>query len=77
LAWYLAGARSYQHACGSVGTSVLVPAWFLLSAFSILLGAEINAELERQTRHDTTAGASKPSGTRSASAADTLGDSVL
>ncbi len=77
LAWYVAGASSYQHAYGSVGTIVLVLAWFLVSAFSILLGAEVNAELERQTRRDTTVGEVKPSGSRGANAADTLGDSVL
>jgi membrane protein len=51
-------------------------AWFLLSAFSVLLGAEVNAELERQTRKDTTVGAEKPAGERGATASDTLGESV-
>ena len=77
LAWYVAGSRSYQHAYGSVGTIVLVLAWFLVSAFAVLLGAEINAELERQTRKDTTVGREKPAGERGATAADTVGDSAL
>jgi membrane protein len=55
---------------------VLVLAWFLLSAFSVVLGAEINAELERQTRRDTTVGNEKPIGERGASAADDLGGSL-
>jgi membrane protein len=55
---------------------VLALAWFLLSAFSVLLGAEVNAELERQTRKDTTVGAEKPAGERGATASDTLGESV-
>ena len=55
LAWYVAGSDRYQRAYGSVGVVVLVLAWFLVSAFSILLGAEVNAELERQTDEDTTA----------------------
>jgi membrane protein len=76
LAWYVAGSRNYQLAYGSVGTTVLVLAWFLLSAFSVLLGAEINAELERQTREDTTVGSIKPLGARGANAADTLGDTA-
>jgi membrane protein len=76
LAWYVAATPNFQQAYGSVGTIVLVLAWFLLSAFSILLGAEINAELERQTRRDTTIGREKPSGARGANAADTLGDSA-
>jgi hypothetical protein len=66
----LPGARPY----GSVGIVVLVLAWFLVSAFSVLLGAEVNAELERQTRQDTTVGDDKPAGARGAVVADTMGD---
>jgi membrane protein len=75
LAWYVPGSRSFHQAYGAVGVVVLVLAWFLLSAFSVLLGAEVNGELERQTRKDTTAGAEKPAGARGAVVADTLGDS--
>jgi len=39
----------------------------------VLLGAEINCELERQTREDTTIGQDRPLGYRDAYAADTLG----
>jgi membrane protein len=74
LAWYVAGSRRYHQAYGSVGIVVLVLAWFLVSAFSVLLGAEVNAELERQTRQDTTVGDDKPAGARGAIVADTLGD---
>jgi len=76
LAWYVAGSHRYHQAYGSVGMIVLALAWFLLSAFSVLLGAEVNAELERQTRKDTTVGAEKPAGERGATASDTLGESV-
>ncbi len=74
LAWYVASSRSYHQAYGAVGVIVLVLAWYLLSAFSVLLGAEVNAELERQTRRDTTVGPDKPAGQRGASVADTLGE---
>jgi membrane protein len=37
LAWYVAGSRRYHLAYGSIGIVVLVLAWFLLSAFSVLL----------------------------------------
>ncbi|MGI9030876.1 MAG: hypothetical protein ACR2HP_12970 [Ilumatobacteraceae bacterium] len=40
----------------------------------VISGAELNAELERQTREDTTTGASEPMGRRGAYAADTLGE---
>jgi len=74
--WYVAGSARYHQAYGSVAAFVLVLAWFLLSAFSVVLGAEINAELERQTRRDTTVGNEKPIGERGASAADDLGGSL-
>jgi membrane protein len=39
----------------------------------ILLGAEIDAEMEHQTVHDTTSGDGKPMGARGAKVADTVG----
>jgi membrane protein len=47
-----------------------------LSSFFVVLGAEINAEIERQTKQDTTEGAEAQSGRRGAYAADTLGPSA-
>ena len=76
LAWYVAGSRHLHQSFGSVGIIVLVLAWFLLSAFSVLLGAEVNAELERQTREDTTVGSTNPPGSRGATVADTVGNSA-
>ena len=52
---------------------VLLMLWFWLSAFVVLLGAEINGEMERQTRRDTTVGEPRPLGERGAFVADTLG----
>ena len=45
----------------------------LVSAIVILLGAEIDAEMEHQTARDTTEGAPKPMGARGARVGDTLG----
>ncbi|MGM1052693.1 MAG: YihY/virulence factor BrkB family protein [Pseudomonadota bacterium] len=59
---------------GSLGAVVVLMMWFWLSAFAVLLGAEINSEMERQTRHDTTTGEPRPLGERGAFAADTLGE---
>ena len=57
-----------------VGAATWSSVWYLLSAFAVLIGAELNAELERQTRVDTTVGSDKPIGQRGASAADTVGE---
>ena len=44
--------------------------WLFISAFAILLGAELNAELELQTERDTTTSESKPKDERRAYVAD-------
>ncbi len=72
----IGGTTLYQHMYGAVGTVLLVLVWFLLTAYVVLLGAEINGELERQTRRDTTAGPARPLGRRGARAADTVGGST-
>jgi membrane protein len=51
--------------------------WFYLTSFVILLGAEINAELEHQTKKDTTKGPDRPMGQRGAKMADTLGAAAV
>lgn len=45
--------------------------WLMLTAFIVLLGAEINADVERQTLTDTTVGPTEPFGQRGANPADT------
>ena len=47
--------------------------WIWLSVVVILIGAELNAEMEHQTARDTTTGAPKPLGARGARMADTVG----
>jgi membrane protein len=51
---YVANAGNYDATYGSLGAIVVVMMWLYISAFAIMLGAEWNAEAERQTRHDTT-----------------------
>jgi membrane protein len=53
---------------------IILLLWLFLSAFSVLLGAELDAEMERQTARDTTTGPPRPMGERGAEVADTLGD---
>jgi membrane protein len=44
-----------------------------VSAYVVILGAELNSEIEHQIRADTTAGEPRPMGERGAHVADTLG----
>ena len=46
--------------------------WIWLSTAVVLVGAELNAELEHQTARDTTTGPEKPLGTREAVMADSV-----
>jgi len=47
--------------------------WLWISSLVILLGAQLNSEIEHQTTRDSTVGSEKPIGTRGAAMADTVG----
>jgi membrane protein len=72
---YVTQFGNYNKTYGSMGAVVILLMWFLLSAYAILIGAEFNAEAERQTKKDTTRSPEKPMGKRRAYAADTVGES--
>jgi membrane protein len=76
FSFYVEHFGNYNATYGSVAAVVILLFWFLLSSYAILLGAEINAETERQTKKDTTTGESKPMGKRGASPADDLGQAA-
>ncbi|HEY1721039.1 MAG TPA: YihY/virulence factor BrkB family protein [Magnetospirillaceae bacterium] len=44
---YVALIGSYDRTYGSVGAIIVLLAWLYLSAYAVLIGAELNAELER------------------------------
>jgi membrane protein len=69
---YVSNFGSYNETYGSLGAIVVVMMWLYLSALVVVLGAELNTELERQTEHDTTEGKPRPQGHRDAYAADTV-----
>jgi membrane protein len=73
FAFYAANFGKYNETYGSLAAVVVVMLWLFLTALAIILGAELNAELERQTARDTTKGPEVPMGERRATAADTLG----
>ena len=70
---YTANFGKYNKTYGSLGAVVVLMLWLYLTSLAVILGAEINAELERQTIRDSTEGAAQPIGGRHAYAADTVG----
>jgi membrane protein len=55
---------------GALGAAVVLMLWLYLGAFAILLGGEVNAEVEHQTSRDSTIGPEMPRGLRQAIMAD-------
>ena len=74
FSWYVANFGSYNETYGSIGAVVVLMMWLWLSALIVLLGAELNAEMEHQTERDTTRGRGQPLGERGAYVADTVGE---
>jgi len=73
FAFYLANWSNYNATYGSLGTIIGLMMWFFISAFIVILGAELNAEIELQTMRDSTTGRERPMGDRGAQVADTFG----
>jgi membrane protein len=69
---YVARFPSYGATLGALGAVMLLLSWSYLTAFAVLLGAELNAEMERQTARDTTEGPDLAPGRRGARVADDL-----
>lgn len=76
FAWYASNFGNFNKTYGSLGAVVVLMTWFWISSFIILIGGEINSELEHQTKKDTTTGPAKPLGARGAYMADTVGPSA-
>ena len=70
--FYVSNFGSYNATYGSLGAVVVLLMWLYLSAYVLLLGAELNAELEHQTARDTTKGPDRPMGARGAAMADSV-----
>jgi membrane protein len=73
FSWYVSNFGSYNETYGSLGAVIGFMTWIWISTTIVLIGAEINAEMEHQTAKDTTEGSHQPMGARGAQMADTVG----
>jgi membrane protein len=74
FSFYANNFGSYNETYGSIAAVIILMFWLYITAFIILIGAELNGQLELQTRKDTTTGPEKPMGERDAFAADKVAD---
>ena len=73
FSWYLSKFADYNATYGSLGAVIGLMMWMWISGSVILVGAELNSEIEHQTARDSTVGREKPLGARGAVMADTVG----
>jgi membrane protein len=74
FSWYVSNFGSYNETYGSLGAVIGFMTWIWLSATVVLVGAELDAEMEHQTARDTTTGPERPMGTRGARMADQVAE---
>ncbi|WP_182084056.1 YihY/virulence factor BrkB family protein [Aureimonas sp. ME7] len=74
FSFYAQNFGNYDETYGSLGAAIGFMTWIWVSTMVVLLGAELNAELEHQTARDTTTSPAKPMGARGARMADTIGE---
>lgn len=72
FSYYVSNFGNYNETYGSLGAVVGFMTWTWLSAAVVLVGAELDAEMEHQTARDTTTGPEQPQGSRGARMADTV-----
>jgi membrane protein len=73
FSWYLQNFANYNATYGSLGAVIGLLVWTWISMIVIIMGAELNAEMEHQTARDSTTGRPEPMGSRGAHVADTVG----
>ncbi|TCL93956.1 membrane protein [Rhizobium sp. PP-WC-2G-219] len=74
FSYYIENFANYNATYGTLGALIGFMVWTWMSVIILIVGAEINAELEHQTTIDSTTGHPKPMGERGAYVADTIGD---
>ena len=74
FSFYVSNFGHFDATYGSLGAVIGFMTWFWYSTTIVLVGAELNSEIEHQTAVDTTTGPARAMGERGARMADTLGE---
>jgi membrane protein len=77
FSWYVTSFGTYNATYGSLGAAIGMMMWMWMSIIVVLVGAELNSEIEHQTARDTTTGKPLPLGARGATMADTVGETQV
>lgn len=75
--WYTANFANYDATYGSLGALIGFLIWVWISLTVVIVGAELNSEIEHQTAEDSTVAPEKPLGERGATMADTIGKAAF
>lgn len=75
FSFYLQNFADYNATYGSLGAVIGFMTWTWISVMILLIGAQLNADIEHQTVNDTTTGSEMKMGERGAVMADTVGES--
>lgn len=74
FSWYTANFANYEKTYGSLGALIGFLTWMWICLTAVIIGAELNSEVEHQTARDSTVGTEEPLGQRNATMADTVGE---
>ncbi|MBH0238377.1 YihY/virulence factor BrkB family protein [Methylobrevis albus] len=73
FSWYVANFTDNNATYGSLGAAIGLMTWLWISVTLVIVGAELNSEIEHQTARDSTTGPELPLGARGAHMADSVG----
>ena len=73
FSFYVGNFGTYNETYGSLGAVIGFLTWLWLTMIVLIMGGELNSEMEHQTARDTTTGRPRAMGARGANMADNLG----
>ena len=73
FSWYVANFTDNNATYGSLGATIGLMSWLWITMTLVIIGAEVNSEIEHQTARDSTTGPEEPLGQRGAHVADSVG----